>query len=210
MDRYALIINGRVSNVIEQDTDPNQLLIGWTQPPVVEPVDPPEPVYDEDGNVIPPEPMPEPEPFVPQPIYGPNPDRWVLCGNAGPGWLYDEESGEFSPPPAAPIDTRITVLAAINRFTEDEWLDIDLFSINDPSLTAAQRRVQAKVRLFMLKLTTARYVDLLDPAVADGLNGLVAAQLLTSERAGDILNTPAAPHELWASNTAMRSAEEDQ
>lgn len=194
MDRYARIENGIVANVIESATDPNQLLVGWTQAP--------EPEYDDDGNPIELDP-----PFVPEPIYEQNPQRWVLCGDAGPGWLYDEATGEFSPPPAPPADMRITVLAAINRFAIDEWLDIEEYAMHDPSLPPAERRIRSTVRLFMQKLTLARYVDLVDPAVSEGLDLLVLVGQLTSARADEILTTVPAPHELWASNTSMRAAE---
>ena len=80
-------------------------------------------------------------------------------------------------PPAPPPPTTIDPLAFINRLTPAEQAAIT---------TAGQSNVQ--VQLWLMKLASAQQVNVTDPLTIGGVNAMVAAGLLTAQRAAQILN----------------------
>ena len=105
------------------------------------------------------------EPFVQQ-YY---PGRWVLIGP------------EPAPPPPPPI---ITKVAMISRFTPEEYVGI-------VGATKTDVQVQAWYDLFQ----AATNVDLQDPRTIAGINSLATKNLITQERANEILTNPVQPNE---------------
>lgn len=86
------------------------------------------------------------------------------------------------------LSTKITQLAFISRFTDDEAVDIDLASKGDTRDAALLRRYLQKVNL-------ATHIDLSRQELADDLQRLVAFNLLTPERREQILTAPVQAHE---------------
>ena len=111
---------------------------------------------------------------------------WIEDGKAGPGWFYVD--GQFInpvPPPLPPEPTWvISKVAMISRFTLQEYVGV---------ISAAKTdvEVQAWYDLFQ----AAGRVNLKDQRTIDGINSLATKNLLTSERAAEILSTPAGPNE---------------
>lgn len=87
-------------------------------------------------------------------------------------------------------DYRITRLAFLDRFTEDEYVTLDLASIDDPNAGAEARTNQAKIRRYLKKVEAANYIDLSRQDTIDGVNVLALLGILTPERAGSILTDP--------------------
>lgn len=96
----------------------------------------------------------------------------------------------------APEDWRVTKTAAISRFQDDEWPQIDLYAIYRVDDTPEQALTRARVRTFILKITTASYVWLQDSAFIAGVNLAVSLGFLTEARADEIMNTPPAFDEM--------------
>lgn len=90
--------------------------------------------------------------------------------------------------PNIPTQTRVTQLAFINRFTDDEAVDIDLASIGNT-------REAALLRRYLQKVNAATYIDLTRPDLAEDLQKLVQFGILTQERVEVILSSPIQPHE---------------
>jgi hypothetical protein len=97
-----------------------------------------------------------------------------------------ETSGVIAEPQAQP--NRISKLAFLNRFTDAEYITIDLASIDNPSATTEQRQGQAMLRMFLSKIDKAAHINLDLQQTKDGVNALAAMGLLTTERATSILN----------------------
>lgn len=91
-----------------------------------------------------------------------------------------------------PEDWRINKTAAISRFQGDEWPQIDLYAIYRADDIPELALIRAHVRTLILKITTASYVWLQDPAFIAGVNLTVSLGFLTEARADEILNTPPA------------------
>lgn len=87
-------------------------------------------------------------------------------------------------------DRKITPKAFLSRFTTDEYVSIDLTSIDNPQGTQQERELAATLRLFLMKINAARFIDLNDSETIEGVNALVGADLLTSVRANEILAAP--------------------
>lgn len=96
------------------------------------------------------------------------------------GWLYNKASGTFDAPPTTPIaealTTAITTLQFFERFTDSEQLAIVTATMTNPT-----------VKLWYDKLMALQEVTLADPRLSAGLDSLVAAGLITSERKAEIL-----------------------
>lgn len=86
--------------------------------------------------------------------------------------------------------TKITQLAFLNRFTDDEAVDIDLASIGNT-------REAALLRRYLQKVNAATYIDLARPDLAEDLQKLVNFNILTQERVDFILSAPIKDHELF-------------
>lgn len=89
--------------------------------------------------------------------------------------------------------TKITQLAFLNRFTDDEAVDIDLASIGST-------REAALLRRYLQKVNAATFIDLSREDLADDLNKLVLFGLLTAERVNTILTAPILEHEIYKGN----------
>lgn len=85
---------------------------------------------------------------------------------------------------------RVTRLAFLDRFTEDEYVGLDMASIDDPAATTAARIGAAKIRRYLEKVKSATYIDLSRPDTIAGVQALAVVGLLTSERADEILEAP--------------------
>ena len=84
-------------------------------------------------------------------------------------------------------DSRITRLAFLDRFTEDEYATLDIMSIDNPSEDISTRTSKAKLRLYLEKVRSATYIDLSREDTIDGVNALVPFGVITEERALEIL-----------------------
>lgn len=87
-------------------------------------------------------------------------------------------------------DKRITRLAFISRFTDEEYVGIDMASLDDVSADIATRANAAKIRLYLNKVNAATFIDLSLPETVSAINTLVGAGLVSSVRAHEILNSP--------------------
>ncbi|QCQ57972.1 hypothetical protein Barba22A_gp121 [Rheinheimera phage vB_RspM_Barba22A] len=85
--------------------------------------------------------------------------------------------------PAPVIDTKITRLAFLERFTDAEAVQVDLASQGATVEAATMRR-------FMQKVNAATFIDLSRPDTIDGVNALAAYGFFTVERASEILTAP--------------------
>jgi hypothetical protein len=87
---------------------------------------------------------------------------------------------EYTPPeivtPVEPIPVSTTPLQFIDRFTDEEQLAIVTATMSNPV-----------VKLWYDKLLAAQEVVFADPRLSAGLDGLVAAGLITAERKAEIL-----------------------
>jgi hypothetical protein len=90
----------------------------------------------------------------------------------------------------APIETRITQLAFLDRFTDDEAIDIDLASIGNT-------REAALLRRYLQKVNAATHIDLSRQDLAEDLQKLVQFGILTQERVEVILSSPIQHHEVY-------------
>lgn len=82
------------------------------------------------------------------------------------------------------IDKRITRLAFLNRFTMEEWIQIDTARATVPA-----------VKYFMTKVEAARHIDLGLEEVRIGARLIAATGLLTEARLVEILEAPILPAE---------------
>jgi hypothetical protein len=86
--------------------------------------------------------------------------------------------------------TKITQLAFLSRFTDDEGVDIDLASIGNT-------REAALLRRYLQKVAAASHIDLSRVDLAEDLQKLVEFNLLTPERKQTILTAPVQDHEVF-------------
>ena len=90
----------------------------------------------------------------------------------------------------APKNTKITQLAFLNRFTDDEGVTIDLASVGNTPEAALLRR-------YLQKVSAATFIDLSRQDLIDDLQKLVAFNLLTQVRVDTILTAPILDHEVY-------------
>ena len=106
------------------------------------------------------------------------------------GWL--RVNGVFIP--NTPVDSaegpRITRLAFLNRFHDDEAIDIDLASIGETRSAATLRR-------FMSKLNSAQFIDLSDSSLMLGVSALEALALIGPGRAAEITSKVVSRNEIY-------------
>ena len=86
--------------------------------------------------------------------------------------------------------TKITQLAFLNRFLDDEAIEIDLASIGNT-------REAALIRRYLQKVAAATFIDLSRQDLAEDLQKLVNFNLLTAERVNTILTAPILDHEVY-------------
>jgi hypothetical protein len=110
--------------------------------------------------------------------------NWFASETAQIGWTYDGINF-IRPPYLAPTLTWIiTKVAFVSRFTSAEYVGVVTAANSDPS-------VQAWYDLLFI----ANNIDLEDQRTVDGINFMVSKNLLTAERANEILTTPSFPSE---------------
>lgn len=85
-------------------------------------------------------------------------------------------------------ERKIAPKSFLSRFTDTEYIAIDLASIDNPQSTQQERIQAATLRLFLTKVKSAQFIDLNDDETIQGINTLVQFNLLTSVRAHEILN----------------------
>lgn len=110
--------------------------------------------------------------------------QWLDAGDADPppsvGAVYNPSTHVFTPVKPS----QITGSAFINRFTLPEQI----------AISTAASRGNAQMMLMLIRLAAASIVDLTDPEVQAGVQGLVGG-ILTQDRATAILeyNWPTSP-----------------
>lgn len=87
-------------------------------------------------------------------------------------------------------ERKITPKAFLSRFTTAEYVAIDLSSIDNPQGSQQERELAATLRLFLMKINAARFIDLSDSETIDGINALIGAGFISSVRANEILTNP--------------------
>lgn len=112
--------------------------------------------------------------------------------DANGGWTIAPAGDPFVPvepqpqpqPEAPPPDTRITRLALLNRFLMEERIAIRTKAATDPV-----------VQDFMSLVDAATWIDLGRADTQQGINLLVAKELITASRGAAILNDPIQAYE---------------
>lgn len=104
---------------------------------------------------------------------------WVECGEeVEPGWKYD--GSKFAPPealdPSPPEHPQFTALEMLDQFTEAEQLAVVAATMTEPA-----------IKLWYDRLIAATYVTYEDPRTEAGLQALVDAELITSQRKAEIV-----------------------
>lgn len=89
---------------------------------------------------------------------------------------------------AESVSTKITRLAFLDRFTDEEAVAMDLASMGDTVQAAYIRR-------YMSKVNSAQFIDLSRKDTVDGVNQLESTGLLNEGRANEILTAPVQPTE---------------
>ena len=95
------------------------------------------------------------------------------------------------------INWKITRLAFLNRFTDQEAIDIDLLSQYNPNYTQQQNEQAASIRRYMNKVNAAFYIDLSRPDTQAGVRAFETAHILAAGRADEILLTEPTTVELY-------------
>lgn len=91
--------------------------------------------------------------------------------------------------------TKITVLALRNRFLPAEKVAIDLTSMDDPAAPMEQRQLASALRVMMVDIAAASYIDLSNESVIGGIQTLEYYGLIAVGRADEILSTPVQEYE---------------
>jgi hypothetical protein len=92
--------------------------------------------------------------------------------------------------------TKITVLAFRNRFTQTEKVTIDMASIDNPAASMPQRQLAASLRVMNADLAVASFVDLSRADTRAGVQQLETFGIIGTGRATAILDTPPTAIEL--------------
>lgn len=110
------------------------------------------------------------------------------------GWSYDAATSAFARPPVVEqvvtVSTKITRLAFLNRFTDEEAIGIDLAS-QGATVPAAT------IRRYLSKVNEATYIDLSDASLISGVRALEASGLIAAGRADAITNLTIAAGEAY-------------
>ena len=113
------------------------------------------------------------------------------------GKRWDAQTRQFvaAQAPDAPADRRISVLWFRRRFTRAERVAVEWAAVDRSEQTEAQRRQAAELRASLADQSAATFIDLDDPDTISGIQALVSIELLTPQRASDILDTAVKPEE---------------
>lgn len=111
------------------------------------------------------------------------------------GWAWD---GEFHPPemsapvaPPTPAETRrITPLAFRRRFTKAERAAVEWAAVDKPDRPEAERQMAAALRADLRDQEQAKFIELDDLDLIEGMATLEVYGLIAEGRATEILSAP--------------------
>ena len=128
----------------------------------------------------------------------------VQCHAIGDGSVYEDiiwDAGEpipsqealdswivSNPQAEVPVNTKITVLALRNRFTQTEKITIEMASLDNPAASAPQRQLAASLRVMLTDLSVATFVDLTREDTIVGIHALETYGIIGVGRADQILS----------------------
>lgn len=118
------------------------------------------------------------------------------AGLIGMRYVATTHTFEAAPQIAVPELRRVSVLGFRRRFTPAERAAIEWAAVDRADQPDARRQQAAALRATLADQAAARFIDLDDPATAQGVQGLEALTILAPGRAAEILNTPVQPEEL--------------
>ncbi len=118
----------------------------------------------EPGVFIAPEHAVAGEPAIP---YIENKDRYWRNND----WVYQDIQPEENPPVVPSVKTQFTSLEFLDRFTEAEQLGVVSATMTSPV-----------IKLWYDRLLAASFIDLEDPRTESGIDALIAAELIASNR----------------------------
>ena len=99
-------------------------------------------------------------------------------------------------------NNRLSPLAFLRRFSDEERTRFDLSSIDDPNADEAQRKRAAMLRMFERDYSLASYVALDDPRTVAGVRGLEALGIIAKGRAKEVLEGEVKPEEMPEAKSA--------
>lgn len=99
-------------------------------------------------------------------------------------------------------NNRLSPLAFLRRFTDEERTRFDLSSIDDPSASEEERKRAAQLRMFEGDYRLASYVRLDDPRTIAGVRGLEALGIIAKGRAKEVLEGEVKPEEMPEAKSA--------
>ena len=124
------------------------------------------------------------------------PEGWLPCGDAAPGWAYDETTGVFTPPQVESAGKRVvSVLAFRRRFTPAERAAIEWAAVDRPDQPEANRIQAAALRASLADQAVATFIEMEDRDTITGVQTIEAAGMIASGRAVEILTAPVQPEE---------------
>lgn len=113
---------------------------------------------------------------------------------AGPGWLYDPETGKFSEPefeiPEVLPTWKITKLAFKNRFQKSKWIAAKIASQSDPILADFFETFELSTWIDLQRQDTIESVQFLTQA------SIPESFRLTAEEYTAVIEVPARPEEI--------------
>lgn len=112
---------------------------------------------------------------------------------AQPGWY----TGPPAPPVPPPPSRLITKLAFRDRFTENEWIDIEFASIDNAAESTAVRKQRARLRTMLAELAAMTHVDLDRARLRDVVGALESQGIIAAGRAATILDATVTADEVW-------------
>ena len=107
------------------------------------------------------------------------------------GKTHDPDTGEWhapTPQPEPPEPRHITKRAFRSRFTKAERAAIEWAAVDRPELSDPQRMQAAALRSDLKDQEQAKFIDLDDPDIAEGVQTLEALGLLQPGRASQIIS----------------------
>jgi hypothetical protein len=112
-----------------------------------------------------------------------------------PAWL--DPDPEVDPPPPAdpPTEILISKVALLRRATLTERVALEMAQIDNPAAEIEQRQYAATMRVWMRELEIMKAINLVDPAVILGIQGLESSGLIGRGRAAEILSQVVADDE---------------
>lgn len=110
----------------------------------------------------------------------------------GIGWGYDADTGTFTDPTphAEPVSLarHISGLAFRRRFTKAERAAVEWAAVDKPDRTDAERQLAAALRADLKDQEQAKFIDLDDADLVQGVANLEAYGLLAVGRAAQIID----------------------